>query len=211
MSGLLKLLMVGGSLWVFTLVICFTNHLWFLFVILILIGICVAVNFSLYKKIKNNVNQMNATGTIRNVDFLIIGEYIDVHSLVDDSSSVFAVLSPERSLQASKEILRHTFSILRDGGTVIITNKKGVINDYTCFDTMWFHDITIKRLGLKTKKILNKFPLFVEPVKSICLLMRADNKGKKINKMSCPDSEISEFCSKRGLNFKYYQIEKRSK
>ena len=211
MSRLLKLLMIGGCLWVFILVICFIKHLWFLFAVLILIGIYIAVNFALYKKIKNNVNQMNATGTIRNVDFLIIGEYIDVHSLVDDGSSVFVILSPERSLQASKEILRHTFSILRDGGTVIITSPKGALNGYTCFDTMWFHDITIKRLGLKIKKLLNKFPLFAEPVKSICLLMRADNKGKKINEMLCPDSEIPKFCSKRGLNFKYYQIEKRSK
>ena len=126
-------------------------------------------------------------------------------------NGVKVCLATSKPIVFAKEILKHTFSILRDGGTVIITSKKGAINGYTCFDTMWFHDITIKRLGLKTKKLLNKFPLFAEPVKSICLLMRADNKGKKINEMLCPDSEIPELCSKRGLNFKYYQIEKRSK
>ena len=206
MSRLLKILILGGGLWGLTLVICFIKHLWILLVILILIGVYIAINFALYKELKNNVNQMNATGTIRNVDFLIIGEYIDVHALVDDSSSVFAILSPGKSLQASKEILRHTFSILRDGGTVIVTNERGIMKGYSCFDTMWLHDITIKRLGLK--KVLCRFPLFVAPIKSLRLMMKPDKEKITINETLCPDSEIPEFCSKRGLIFKYYQIER---
>ena len=31
MSRLLKLLMIGGCIWLFTLAICFIKHLWFLF------------------------------------------------------------------------------------------------------------------------------------------------------------------------------------
>lgn len=206
MSRLLKLILIGACAWVIIFFMCLVTQKWSFAVILFIIGGCFAINFILYAKLKRNVNEMNATGTIRNVDYLIIGENFDLSGLIDASSSKFQILSHGRVLCASKEILRHTFSILKEEGTVILLDKGSDIRKFTCFDTMWFHDVTIKRLGLKWEKELNKFPLFLAPIKSICILLNIGNRRWLPREMKCPDESIVEFCSKRGLNLKYYLL-----
>ena len=206
MSRLLKALLVSGSAWLLVLLLCLIKHMWCFGSLWLSAGVYTVINFWLYKKLKQNVNQMNAGGTVRNVDYLIIGECIDERRILGNEKSFFSIMSPGRSLNASKEILRHTFSILKDGGTVIIVDKEN-LPEYSCFDMMWFHDITIKRLGLN--KRICKFPLFYAPIKSIYILLQVKNTNRVIYEGDCPDHEIKEFCLLRGLNFKYYKLEKR--
>lgn len=209
MSRFLKFILIGACAWMIIFFLCLKAQKWLFAIVLFILGCCFAINFVLYAKLKKNVNQMNANGTVRNVDYLIIGENFDSSRLVDASSSKFQILSPGRSLYVSKEILRHTFSILKEGGTVIILDKGNKNQKFTCFDTLWLHDITIKRLGLKVERKLNKFPLFLSPIKSICILFNIRNmqSGTPVE-MKCPDESIAEFCFKRGLNFKYYLLRK---
>lgn len=206
MSRFLKMFILGGCVWGIFLVICLTNHWWIFTAVWLLLGGGVVANFALYKQLKQLVNQMNANGTIRNVDYLIIGESIDVHRVIDEKSTFFAILSPERSREASKEILKHTFSILKEAGTVILVDKEKNQKGYSCFDILWFHDITIKRL--KLKKIFCKFPFFVKPIASLQILLQLNNASKKLEEIECPDEELKEFCGLRELNLKYYRVKR---
>lgn len=208
MSRILKIILIGACVWVVTLFLCLIAHQWLIAGFLFITGVAFALNFVLYSKLKRSVSQMNASGVIRNVDYLIIGENFDSSRIVDTSNSKFEILSPGRSLCASKEILRHTFSILKEGGTVIIIDKGNKVQKFTCLDTLWFHDVTIKRLNLCYTKKLNKFPLLLSPINSIGILLNVRNKRWMPVEVECPNQSIAEFCSKRGLSFKYYLLKK---
>lgn len=204
MSRLLKLLILGICAWGILLSACFIKKIWIFFFLLLLGGMFFLINLIIYVKLMRSVKQMNASGKIRNVDYLIIGDIFDYNKIIDDSSSIFSILSPNRSLCASKEILRHTFSILKDGGTVIIVDKGKKEKKYTCLDIVWFHDITIKELGLNKKS--SRFPLFSEPINSIAFLLNLIDRRKVLIEMECLDKSIKEFCLKRGLFFLYYKL-----
>lgn len=168
-------------------------------------GLACLINLYVYKMIKTNVHQLNANGIIRNVDYLIIGEQYDYKELIPEQASSFVVLSPKRSLTASFEILKHTFSILKDKGTVIILDKGFRGDEYTVFDIPYFHPVTIRRLKLDKLKKVSIIPLLVSPISTLKMVFPL-HRNAGICEELCPMKEIVNFCIERDIQLTYLKM-----
>ena len=115
-----------------------------------------------------------------------------------------ALTSPGRSLTSSYEILRHTFSILKENSpfAVIVVQKKNLQSGYTAFDIPIFNlsPTSIKRLGLEDMKKRSGWLFFYYPVKSLQLLF--DRKSRYPEEMRDIPQEIEMFCEERGINLR---------
>lgn len=164
-----------------------------------------AINYVVYKKMKQGVDQLNAGGNVRNVDYLVIGEKCNFSDLVPAGSTCFEITAPQRSLVASYEILRHTFSILKENGTVIILDGKKSTGGFSIFDIPFLHAVTIKRLNLHHLKKIYKIPLLVSPIKSL-RLFRAFHIDAHFEDEECPKKEIIQFCESREIKLIYKRV-----
>ena len=182
------------------------------------IGVCIVVvcelviffleiNFKIKDKIYKSADVFYAGSKLRNVDALIIGDMVDVKDLYIDFDGVQVVelCAPDRTLVAAYEILRHTYSILKKNGKVIIACKKENVNktNYSIFDIVYFHVVTIKRLNIESLQRKVILPLLTEPVNTVNFLV---NTRKKYNSSTCPCYDIIEFCERRGLNLEYREL-----
>ncbi len=144
---------------------------------------------------------------IRNVDCLVIGDINpnSMHSL-SESSNIVSIFLPGCTLAGAFEVLRHTFSILKEcGGTVILAVRKKNIGKagYSPFDISFFHRITINRLGIKNAKLMRRFPVLFAPLKSMMFLGKI---GKSRSMKDYFDKEVLDFCSKRGIEMRILEV-----
>ena len=157
------------------------------------------------RKINLQREPFGINSTIRNVDYLIIGDYCEVKKYVPKGKSHIEFFAPGRSYPSAFQVLRHTHSILKEeGGTVIMTIGKGK-KAYTVFDIALFHEITIKKYGLQLLKIMSRFPLFAEPLDSIRFLAGRGIQSTYIFWEDVP-SELRIFCDER--NYKLILLKK---
>ena len=148
------------------------------------------------RKINRQRDLFGINSSIRNADYLIIGDYCDTKAYVPEGMTHIELFAPGRSYEAAFQILRHTHSILKEeGGTVIITIGKGQ-KSYTVFDIVFFHEITIKKYGLQRLKKISHFPLIAEPINSLKFLVERDKKNTYISTEDAP-SELRSFCDER--------------
>lgn len=184
---------------VFVLCYFYTDNIMFTITIEILYGVAYLFNWIVIKKIYIQKEPLSVYSEIRNVDYLIIGEYCKTSLLpITKEDSYIEILSPARSYEASYQILRHTHSILKEGGTVIISvgkKKKG----YTVFDIPFFHEITIKELKLNRLKKMSHIPFLFSPLRSIKLIIGQEEHNMHLNTKGVP-SELRAFCEERNYN-----------
>lgn len=154
-----------------------------------------------YEKNRKNARELNATGTIRNVDYLIIGDMCSIKDIVPSGATYFAICCPGRSMFASYEIMRHTFSIAKEEGYVVIACRRDRIDsrEITVFDMPYLNQLSIKRMNLAKLKKKEKLVLFLKPVQTIKLLLSCFHGQYRYEKNPFVLPEIDEFCKIRNL------------
>lgn len=171
--------------------------IWITIIGCILYFVATALNELVCRKINRQREPFEINSSVRNVDYLIIGDYCDTKKYVPDGMTYIELFAPERSYKAAFQLLRHTHSILKEeGGTVVVTTGKRGKN-YTVFDIVFFHEITIKRYNLELLKKMSRFPIIAEPLNSLKFLM---GMGTQNNYMFSEDvpPELRDFCDERG-------------
>ena len=173
-------------------------------IVLLSVSLIIKINFSVKKRIDESVLCFNAGSQVRNVDYLVIGDMANVKDICEDGKIIVELCAPNRTLDASYEILRHTYSILKKNGKVIISCKKRNVEKerYSVFDIIYFHPVTLKRLNIQYSRIKRIFPTIYEPVGSIQLLL---NFRKNYKRSKCRRLDICEFCKVRDIEFEYFE------
>lgn len=171
------------------------KNIWIALIGCILYLTATVLNELVCRKINRQREPFGINSNIRNVDYLIIGDYCDVKNYVPRGKTYVKLFAPGRSYEAAFQLLRHTHSILKEvGGTVVMTIGKGK-KSYTVFDIAFFHEITIKKNNLQLLKKLSHFPLLIEPFNSLKFL----REGIQSNYISTEDvpPELRTFCVER--------------
>lgn len=166
---------------------------------LVLLGIGI-LNEVARSEMKRQLIPFEARSLVRNVDYLIIGELGKTENLVPDGCSYLQIKLPGCSLEAAYEVLRHSFSILKDNGGVAILAykyKKLFPYEYSLFDVNFFVPVTIQRLHLKIYKMLSYFPLLFSPVRTLQLLFNIKRRG---GISDSPRDDIALFCKERDIS-----------
>lgn len=168
-----------------------------------------AVNIAVWMKSRDGIQYFSPSSKVRNIDCLLIGDMCCPDDIIPENKSYIYISAPGRSLKSSFEILRHTFSILKeDGGEAVIAIQKGNMEkDISLFDIPFFElsPVSIKRLhleGLKRKKVL---PLLFAPVKSLQILL--GKKYKSIREIRLVPPEIEDFCKERNISLRIIHLE----
>lgn len=185
----------------------------FAFLSSLLAVIVILINALVLRNIQQVAQPFYATSKIRNVNYLVIGGKEAEEFSVPEDMSFVRITAPYRGLFASYEILRHTYGILKDGGTAVITANEKEIADtrFSIFDIplLEMSPISVKRLGLETLARKSRFPFVIAPKDSIIFLMHDNRKKQRsFHKVECPIKEMYEFCEKRGILNEFYTTTK---
>lgn len=172
----------------------------------ILIGfILLFFNKIVIKKVFRHSALFSSKREIKHYNSIVIGDFVK-SSVYEDYCDVDAALiftSPNRTLNASYQILLHMISCLDEGGTCVIIhnshNKPN--NDYSLFELPYLHFITQKELNIESLKSQLRYPLLYEPAKSLKLLLGITSNGYK--KAECPNREIINFCRRKNISLIY--------
>lgn len=112
--------------------------------------------------------------------------------------------APGRTLKSSFEILKHTFSILKEESpTVIITvQRKYIEGGYSGFDIPVFQlsPISVKRLGVEALELKARLPFLFYPWKSFQLLL--NRKRLFLETLENVPEDILLFCEERGITLR---------
>lgn len=143
-------------------------------VALLVVGIYLliaAVNEMTRSKMKRESFPFSTQSSVRNVDFLVIGDYCNVREFIPEGSTVVRICAPGRGYCSSWQLLRHTHSILKEnGGTVIMAIGKSKKN-FLLFDIPFLHTITIKKYHLEGLCKRSKMPFYFAPFDSLNFLL----------------------------------------
>lgn len=176
---------------------------------IIVLAACLAVvvfffiNEYILRKIRKELEPFGVYSEIRNVDYLILGNPLQVADYVPVGSSYVEVCAPNRSYDSTWQLLRHTHSILKDGGTVLMAvdrNRKG----FSVFDIPFLHPITIKKYHIERLKKMSHFPIIFALSASIRLAFGRGYSSYNVSQ-NIPD-KLKEFCDAR--NYKLIFLEK---
>lgn len=184
----------------------FPNLLPLVVAFFVLFGLLFILNRTVLKKLYWQKDPFKIGGKVRNVDYLIIGDMINPATIVPANKTFVQIKAPNRSLTASFEILKHTSSILdEDNGNVVIAValKNKASSNYSVFDIPFLYNLTIKKLGLERLNKLARFPILINPLSSVKLILNFNQ--KKWKETACPNKEISCFCAERNFNLSYYE------
>lgn len=163
---------------------------------------CLFINCIARWQVIRQVRVFYPTSQIRNVDYLIIGDMYKPTDINLSGKKVVHIYAPRRTLIAAYEILRHTYSIIKENGTVVVAlNRKNVgLNKYNIFDIPFFHPITIKKLGLLNLKKWSRLPILIAPMITFRMICGC---GKGYKTCECPNKEIVDFCLERSIDLVY--------
>lgn len=171
---------------------------------LVLLG--ASINVAVLKKMYKQKMPFEPTSKIRNIDYLVIGDMCRTEHIVPAGKTCLQIMAPSRSLYASYEIMRHTFSILRDfegGGILVLAvrDKYAEKHNFSLFDIPFLHPVTIRKLGLARLARQTRLPLLFAPVRSLRFLLNL--RRRTYIHGPCPDRAISEFCKERNIELIY--------
>ncbi len=116
------------------------------------------------------------------------------------------LLSPDRSLEASCQILLHAGSVINNNnGKIIILNdgRQRKSKAYTIFDIPYLGLIARKQLGLESQLRKVPYPLLYEPLRSLKLLLGIGHKDYV--QRECPNEEIVRYCKRKGFTLTYME------
>ena len=145
----------------------------------LLLGIGI-LNEVVRKEMQRELRPFEPGSLVRNVDYLIIGELCRTENIVPEGSKFLQLKIPGCSLDAAYEVLRHSFSILKENGGVAVLaykNKSCSAHEHSLFDVNFLIPLTIQRLHLERYKIMKYFPLPFSPWKSLRLLLNISPAG----------------------------------
>lgn len=191
------------ALGIIAILLLFTK-LWLLSLILLAIIAGIVLNQIVRNKTFREYVNFMPNREVKTINSLVIGDTCSLKTLskLIDIDNSLLLTCPKRSLEASFQILLHTFSrIDSDGHIVIIDNGKERRKGFTPFDTIWLNYITKKELGLEKISGRCKFPLLFNPFVSILILI-----GYKTNNYQldiCPNKAIIDFCQERNFKLSY--------
>ena len=171
--------------------------------ILFAVGVALAiVNLYVFNKNRfwaKNINNLNVIG--RNYDTLIIGEPIDKSTLgLPDDNKTISIVCPGRSLGASIVLAYRLFSLLRPGGTLIITSHNEG-KSISSLDIPYIHDVTLLEMGIDKRK--QYLPLVFNPLMSLKV---AINVVRNVAQKGKNDQELEKFCITRNIKLLTYQV-----
>lgn len=160
------------------------------------------LNLIVLYRIKNEKKPFEVFSHIRNVEYLIIGNIYDIRSIVPSNVKYSYILVPDCNERTAYELLRHTYSILKENyGTAVIVTKKNDtedINDYSVFAVPFFHQVSINRLNLQWIKSKSHFPFIFSPIKGLKFMIKKTD--KKIYDTECKNEDINSFCKERNIS-----------
>lgn len=163
----------------------------------------VILNEAVLYKMRKERAPFDSRSRVRNVDYLVIGDLCRIQEIVPDGMTYVKITSPGRSLAASYEILRHTFSILKEtGGTVAIIGKESTTG-YAVFDVPYFHQVTIERLRLERLNRWKSLPILAVPIKSLGFIFGV---GHSVQETVCSNENVAAFCRDREIQLRFYSI-----
>ena len=174
--------------------------IWVYIVFVVLYLLFIFLNFKVYKIMVKQYEPFLGT-KVRNADAIIIGDKIDRDDVIPSDYKAVQIYSNNMSFNSILEILKHTHSILKTNGEIIIAAKTPKsYSKFTLFDTIFFHSTTLKKYNLYQLKKFIRYPLIVNS-SYIMLLFK--------NKHNCIISDITnekidKFCVERGYKVKYY-------
>lgn len=176
---------------------------WYMMLMLgILYFLLVFLNEGVCRKMYYMHKPFEVYSEIRNVDYLLIGDFCNADNYVPKESTYVQISAPNRGFNSSYQILRHTHSILKEkGGTVIMAignNKK----NFMIFDIPFLHNITIKKYNLEGLRVMSRFPFFFAPIDSLRFLWGGVSKYAPTQNT---DEELSRFCKERDYKIIYLE------
>lgn len=188
---------IVACLCVVMLGVCLKLGLVFYIVVYFLMFSVAALTFAVWRKMKGMSAPFGTFSNIRNVDYLIIGDFCNAEDYVPKGSSFVQVAAPGRGLNSSYQILRHTHSILKEnGGNVVIVLGKSK-KEFTIFDMPFLHPITIKKYHLELLKMKSKLTFIFAPLDSVRFLLGSVSKYSLVQSA---DAELASFCAERGYS-----------
>lgn len=183
-----------------------------LIICLIICGLCMCaalliltalLNRAVIRKMNRQAAPFYVKSRIRNVSNLVIGDiFHGTGGISEMSEDTVSIYLPGCTLAGAYEVLRHTFSILKEnGGKAVIIVKDKNINrlKYSPFEMRFFHPITFKRLKLRNGKAAVRFPVLFAPFKSFDYICGRTKTGEHRKYYDC---EMDRFCSERGMELK---------
>lgn len=195
------LVLASGSLLAVALLFI---SLWILSIIILGGALFVLMNHIVIRKIGCPFQALSSVREIKSYKTLIIGEYAspsEYRAYCDKDTSV-VITSPNRSLEASYQLLLHTASCIEECGTcIILYNRMVQINGLTLFDLPYIHPITRKELQIEYLVKQSRLPLLYEPIKSLKMLLHIKKRG--FFETECPSAEIKNYCNKKGIHLIY--------
>lgn len=186
--------------------VCLYLKIFIILSFFMMVAVLLVANNIVRKKINDPISKLSSLREIKSYNTIVIGDYCEkeVYLPYCGKGNVLEFICPKRSIDASYQILRHTFSVLEENGTCIIVNgNNSERNRYSVFDLPFFHFITLKELKLETLKSKSRWPLLFYPVCSIMILAGMRSRKFRLNKNLQNISEIKEFCEKRNLSLIY--------
>lgn len=198
-----KKLLVLSSGFLLAIALLFTS-LWILSILILGGVLFVLMNHIVIREIGRPFQALSSVREIKSYDTLVIGEYaaLSEYGAYCNKDRSVVITSPNRSLEASYQLLLHTISCIEDDGTcIILYNRKALLKGFTLFDIPYIHPITRKELQIEHLVKQNRLPLLYEPIKSLKMLLRIKKRG--FFETECPSAEIKNYCDKKGIHLIY--------
>ena len=206
-----KIFFIAVCFIIFGVILCWmTKSFWFLFlpilgVVLLTVFIFIYCNSKVINIIKCQYKDFSSTSKVRNIDCMVIGDMINPFFLVKEGVSFIQIYAPGRGFLSDYEIIRHTHSILKDGGVIYIPYKmKYTNNGLSIFDYPILHPITIEKYKIGQKNKQSKYPIIYHLISSIKILFQIQAKRGFLRENI--DERIDKFCSERGYKVIYVEI-----
>ena len=139
---------------------------------------------------------------VRNVDYLVIGDYCNIRDYVPEGYSYVQITAPNRGYNSAFQILRHTHSILKEEGGTVVMSIGNSRKAFTLFDTQFLHPITIKKYKLEGLCKRSRFPLMFEPIASLRFLWGGYSAYRFSQDIPV---ELNVFCKERSYKLIYLE------
>lgn len=197
-----KLLVLSGG-FLLAIALLFTS-LWILSILILGGVLFVLMNHIVIREIGRPFQALSSVREIKSYDTLVVGEYaaLSEYGAYCNKDRSVIITSPNRSLEASYQLLLHTISCIEDDGTcIILYNRKAQLKGFTLFDIPYIHPITRKELQIEHLVKQNRLPLLYEPIKSLKMLLHIKKRG--FFETECPSTEIKNYCDKKGIHLIY--------
>lgn len=178
----------------------FLTPFWIISVFILVVLVFLYLNRKVLKD-TNKSNFFSAKREIKQYKTLVIGDFCSPDSLssyiVDDETTLL-IMIPDRSLEASYQILLHTVSILDKEATfVLVCGMKNADNLYTVFDMPYLNQVTKKELGIENLDKKARYPLAFEFYRSMRILLKMYSRN--FAEIECTDERICSFCSRKNI------------